>query len=222
VPLKHPFKGVTAIESIPFTNKLFAATFSELFISQDEGTTWRNIELPSAISGIRLLRFAPDGKTWGIGTRDGVFLSTDSGATWKQLNTPEQNGSVYDFALQAGNAIAIGTLRGLATSTDGGLRWRNPSRGLNSGTVEAVLWHPQQKNLMFAVQNGLAYKSVDGGSTWNEIRTDELEGDSILNLHWSADHSRLYAVTFARGIFAQGLSLASSASSTASTGGSDY
>jgi photosystem II stability/assembly factor-like uncharacterized protein len=215
-PLKHSFKGITALESI--ANDLFAATSSELFVSKDDGATWRTIELPSAISGIRLLRFAPDGKTWGIATRDAVFLSTDAGATWKHLKTPEQNGTVYDLALQKGNALAIGTLRGLALSTDGGLHWHGPSQGLNAGTVETVLWHPQQKNLMYAVQNGLAFQSMDGGATWNEVRTDELEGDSILNLHWSADHLKLYAVTSARGIFAQGLSLASSAS----TGSSDH
>jgi hypothetical protein len=84
--------------------------------------------------------------------------------------------------------------------------------------VESVLWHPQDKNLMFAVQNGLAYRSSDGGATWDWIRTDELEGDSILNLHWASDHLRLYAVTFARGIFVQNLS---SASSAAATGGSN-
>jgi photosystem II stability/assembly factor-like uncharacterized protein len=218
IALKHPFKGITAIESVPFSHRIFATTNNELYVSKDEGTTWLNIELPSAIVGIRLLRFAPDGRTWGIGTREGVFLSNDAGATWNELKTPPQNGNVYDFALQTKNAIAIGTLRGLATSTDGGLHWRAPSQGLNAGTVETVLWHPQQKNLMFAVQNGQAYRSADSGATWNEIRTDEFVGDSILNLHWSADHSRLYAVTSARGIFAQGLSLASSAS----TGGSDF
>lgn len=216
--LKHPFKSITSIEASPSTNRLFATTNNELYVSKDEGTTWLNIELPSAITGIRMMRFAPDGKTWGIGTREGLFISDDAGATWKQVPTPEQNGPVYDFALQTRNAIAIGTLRGLATSADGGLHWRMPSQGLNAGTVESVLWHPQQRNLMFAVQNGEAYSSTDGGITWNEIRTDEFEGDSILNLHWSADHSRLYALTSARGIFAQGLSLATSAP----TGGSGF
>jgi hypothetical protein len=70
---------------------------------------------------------------------------------------------------------------------------------------------------MFAVQHGLVYSSADGGATWTWIRTDELKGDSILNLHWASDHLRLYAVTFARGIFVQNLSLASSLA----TGGSD-
>jgi photosystem II stability/assembly factor-like uncharacterized protein len=211
LPLKRGFKGtITALEAIPRLGSLAATTTDELFVSKDDGATWLNVDLPSAIKGIRLLRFSPDGKTWGIGTRDGVFISGDKGATWGKLKTPEQNGLVHDFALHTKNAILIGTLRGLAYSSDGGLRWQTSPEGLNSGTVESVLWHPVNKNLMFAVQNGFAYKSSDGGATWDRVRTDELEGDSILNLHWASDHLRLYAVTVARGIFVQNLSLASS------------
>jgi len=211
VQLKRMFKGeITALEAIPATGTLFATTNDELFVTRDEGTTWQNIELPSAMTGIRLLRFSPDGKTWGIATRESVFLSRDKGATWSKLKTPEQSGEVHDFALHVKNAIVIGTLRGLAYSTDGGLHWRTPSNGLSSGTVERVLWHPTELRLMFAVQNGLVYRSTDGGATWDWVRTDELEGDSILDLHWASDHLRLYAMTFARGIFVQNLSAASS------------
>lgn len=217
--LRLPFKGpITTLETIPQTGGVLATTYAELFLSQDEGTTWANIELPSAIVGIRMLRFSPDGKTWGIGTKDSVFLSSNKGATWSKLRPPEESGAVHDFALHTKGAILLGTLRGLSYSIDGGLHWRAPSQGLSSGTVELVLWHPLQRNLMYAVQHGLLYKSPDSGVTWERLKTDELGGDSILNLQWASDHSRLYAVTFARGIFVQNLSLASSVA----TGGSDH
>jgi photosystem II stability/assembly factor-like uncharacterized protein len=217
VPLKRGFKGnITALETIPRTGNLAATTNDELFVSRDEGATWLNVELPSAVTGIRILRFSPDGKTWGIGTRDSVFLSLDRGATWAKLKTPADNGIVHDFALHTRNGILLGTLRGLAYSSDGGLHWQIPSYGLTSGTVESVLWHPTDKSMMFAVQNGLLYKSSTGGTAWDSVRTDELEGDSISDLHWASDHLRLYAVTFARGIFVQNLSVASSVT----TGGS--
>jgi photosystem II stability/assembly factor-like uncharacterized protein len=209
--LKRAFKGdITSLDAIPRTSGLAAATNDALFVSKDEGATWRKIELPAAVTGIRSLRFSPDGKTWGIGTRDNVFLSHDNGATWGRLKTPQENGVVHDFALHTRNGILIGTLRGLAYSSDGGLHWQSPSRGLSVGTVEAVLWHPTDRTMMFAVQNGLLYQSADGGLTWESIRIDELEGDSISDLHWGSDYLRLYAVTFARGIFVQNLSLASS------------
>jgi hypothetical protein len=80
---------------------------------------------------------------------------------------------------------------------------------LGTGTVQSVLWHPFQKNLMYALQNGIPYVSIDGGSRWEELRTDEIGTDSILDLHWAADHSKVYAVTFARGLFVQSLSTAS-------------
>jgi len=215
--MKRSFKGnITALEAIPRTANLAVTTNDALFVSKDEGSTWQNVELPSDVTGIRILRFSPDGKTWGIGTRNNVFLSQDKGATWGRLKTPAENGEVHDFALHLRNGILIGTLRGLAYSPDGGLHWQAPTGGLSSGTVESVLWHPTDKALMFAVQNGLLYKSSNGGMTWVSVRTDELEGDSISDLHWASDHLRLYALTFARGIFVQNLSLASSVA----TGGS--
>jgi photosystem II stability/assembly factor-like uncharacterized protein len=219
VALKTPFKGaITALETPPQTGGVLLASHAELFLSSDEGTRWLNIELPSAITGIRLLRFSPDGRTWGIGTRDSVFLSSDKGATWSKVATPEQHGTVYDFAINTRNTILIGTLRGVAISLDAGLHWRIPTQGISPGTVDSVLWHPLQKNLMYAVQHGLLYKSSDAGTIWERIKTDELGSDSILDLHWASDHSKLYAVTFARGIFVQNLSLANSVA----TGGSDH
>ena len=218
IELKHSFKGaLTALQSLPNAESLLAATSGELFLSKDEGSTWLNIELPSEISGIRLLRVAPDGKTWGISTHKSVFLSSDRGATWSRLKTPEQNEAVYDFSLHNKDAILLGTLRGVCYSSDGGRHWRAPSQGLTSGTVDTVLWHPSLKNLMYAVQHGLLYRTADGGATWEWIRTDAAQSDSILNLYWASDYSRLYALTFARGIFVQDLSLASSVA----TGGSD-
>jgi photosystem II stability/assembly factor-like uncharacterized protein len=219
VALDTPFKGViSALETVPQSGDVLIASHADLFVSSDEGVTWLNIELPSAITGIRMLRFSPDGRTWGIGTRDNVFLSSNKGATWSKVTTPEQHGAVYDFAINTRSAILIGTLRGVAVSLDGGLNWRIPAQGISPGTVDSVLWHPSQKNLMYAVQHGLLYKTSDGGTIWEQIKTEELGGDSILNLHWASDHSKLYAVTFARGIFVQNLSLANSVA----TGGSDH
>jgi photosystem II stability/assembly factor-like uncharacterized protein len=219
VALNTPFKGaITALETLPQSGDVLIATHAELFVSSDEGISWLNVELPSAISDIRLLRFSPDGRTWGIATRDSVFLSNNKGANWSKLKTPQENGAVYDFAINTRNAILLGTLRGVAISLDGGLQWRMPAQGISPGTVDSVLWHPAQKNLMYAVQHGLLYRSSDGGTVWERIKTDELGGDSILNLHWASDHSKLYAVTFARGIFVQNLSLANSVA----TGGSDH
>jgi len=209
-PLKQTFKGnIIALETIARTGSVFVATSSDFLVSRDDGATWRNVVLPPAIKGIRLLRFSPDGSTWGIATLDSIFLSSDRGSTWSKVKTPELNGTLHDFALHSKNAILIGTLRGLAFSLDGGLHWKTPSQGLSAGTVESVVWHPKENSLMYAVQSGRVYGSSDGGTTWESVRTEELAGDSILNLHWASDYSRLYAVTFARGIFTQNLSLVS-------------
>jgi len=206
--LTLPTRGkITALEAIPKSQSLLLATTEGLFLSKDDGTTWTRVG--SAVSkNIRLLRFSPDGKRWGFLSNDGVLVSGNAGKAWSRIQTPEEDGAVYDFALQNDDGILVGALRGLSYSTDGS-RWHSPTSGLSTGTVQSVLWHPYQKNLMYALQNGVPYVTFDGGANWEELRTDELGSDSILDLHWAADHSKVYAVTFARGIFVQSLSLAS-------------
>jgi photosystem II stability/assembly factor-like uncharacterized protein len=203
------FKGtITALEAAPNTQLLLLSTTEGLFLSKNEGTSWTALATPSK-TGIRALRIAADGRRWGYLSAGGLFLSGDRGSTWTKVQTPEKNGAVYDFALQGENGILIGGLRGLAFSVDNGRYWVFPSLGMSAGTVESVLWHPYQQNLMYALQNGLPFGSRDGGNSWEEIRSDEIGADSILDLHWAADHSKLYAVTFARGLYVQRLSLAS-------------
>ena len=210
-PLSKVFEGsITALEAVPQTQLLLLSTTDGLFLSKDEGGTWLALAPPSR-SGIRSLRIGADDQRWAFLSDDGFFLSRDRGTTWTRVQTPEQSGPVHDFALQGTDGVLIGTLRGLAYSTDGGSHWSFPSKGLSAGTVESVLWHPYQESLMYAVQNGVPFASRDGGSSWEEIRTDEIGTDSILDLHWAADHSKLYAVTFARGLYVQTLSLASMA-----------
>jgi photosystem II stability/assembly factor-like uncharacterized protein len=138
-----------------------------------------------------------------------LFVSSNGGKLWSRVQTPDSEGAVNDFALQGEASLLIGALRGLSYTTDGGRHWNSPAQGLGTGTVQSVLWHPYQTDLMYALQNGTPYVSVDGGSRWEELRTDEIGNDSILDLHWAADHSKVYAVTFARGLFVQSLSFAS-------------
>jgi photosystem II stability/assembly factor-like uncharacterized protein len=199
---------ITGLLAIPNSQSLLLSTKDALFLSKDDGTTWARLTITPS-TNIRVLRVTPDGKRWGFLSDDGVSVSSNSGKTWPRIQTPDSEGPVFDFALQGEASMLIGALRGLSYTTDGGRHWNLPALGLGTGTVQSVLWHPYQKNLMYALQNGIPYVSIDGGSRWEELRTDEIGTDSILDLHWAADHSKVYAVTFARGLFVQSLSTAS-------------
>jgi len=207
--LTPPFKStITALIAIPNSPSLLLSTKDALFLSKDEGTTWVRLTLAPS-TNVRLLRVSPEGKRWGFLSDEGLFVSNNSGKNWSKFPTPDSEGAVYDFALQGDASMLIGALRGLSYTTDGGRHWNSPAQGLGTGTVQSVLWHPYQKNLMYALQNGTPFVTVDGGTRWDELRTDEIGNDSILDLHWAADHSKVYAVTFARGLFVQDLSFAS-------------
>jgi photosystem II stability/assembly factor-like uncharacterized protein len=192
---------LTSVAAVPATRTVLVSTSSSLYASADAGLKWQNIKVPGFIKRIDRLNMSSDGKRWGILSNGNVLLSDDKGTTWSQLEVPPQSGSVYDFTLRGNSEILIGTLSGLFVSFDSGIQWSAPSSGLAPGTVTSVLWHPVQKQRMFLVQNGIAWESEDSGTTWRRMDASEMGNDSISEMHWAADYSKLYAVGFSRGVF---------------------
>jgi len=127
---------------------------------------------------------------------DGVYKSTDAGKTWKHLgleNTKQIGRIIVDpknpntvFVAALGNAYASNPDRGVYRSQDGGATWqkvlfKNEDTGaidlafdpVDSKVVYATLWNVRRPPwFIYAPANGPGagiFKSIDGGSTWNEI-----------------------------------------------------
>ena len=192
---------VTDLKAIPELQTVLIGTTTTLYSSTDSGNQWQTMKLPPAVKSIDKLRISSDGSMWGVLSIGKVFLSSDKGVSWTPLPTTDDCGPVYDFALRAEKEILIGTFRGLQFSDSFGARWSAPAEGLQSGTVTSVLWHPVQHELMFAVQNGVPMKSVNGGAGWEPMESSDFSGEEISELYWGSDFSKLYAVGFARGLF---------------------
>ena len=194
-----PVGAVKDIKTAPAIQTVLVATTTALYASKDLGVMWRQVKLPPSISRIERVETSVSGATWGILSDGKIFLSGDKGVTWSSPSVPEGSGRVYDFAIRADREILAGTLRGLMTSEDSGTRWSEPS--FHFGTVTSVLWHPTDRSLMFSVQNGAPWKSVDGGVTWKTLNPSDFGGEEISALYWSADFTKVYAVGFTRGVY---------------------
>ena len=139
--------------------------------------------------------------TWGVLSGGAVYLSSDKGGKWRVLPNTGECGPIYDFVLRADGEVLIGTVNGLCFSSDFGNHWTSPSQGFHPGTVTSVLWHPHQRQIMFAVQNGVPWASIDGGASWESMESANFRGEAISEIYWGSDYSKLYAVGFARGVF---------------------
>jgi len=63
---------------------IMAARTDGVVISKDEGKTWWPMGLPTMLTRIHRVIFAPDGTVW-LGAREGVYFSHDLGKSWLWL-----------------------------------------------------------------------------------------------------------------------------------------
>jgi photosystem II stability/assembly factor-like uncharacterized protein len=163
---------------------------------------------------------------------NGVYKSTDAGKTWKHLgleNTKQIGRIIVDpknpntvFVAALGNAYMANPDRGVYRSRDGGVTWqkvlfKNDDVGaidlsfdpVDSKIVYATLWNVRRPPwFIYAPANGPGagiFKSLDGGTTWNEISAGiPVEGRGHIGIAVApSNRNRIYAVVDAKdgGVF---------------------
>ena len=163
---------------------------------------------------------------------NGVYKSTDAGKTWKHLgleNTKQIGRIIVDpknpntvFVAAMGNAYTSNPDRGVYRSRDGGATWqrvlfKNDDVGaidlsfdpVDSKVVYATLWSVRRPPwFIYAPANGPGggiFKSIDGGTTWNEISSGiPLEGRGHIGIAVApSNRNRIYAAVDAKdgGVF---------------------
>ncbi|MGE3465781.1 MAG: glycosyl hydrolase [Pyrinomonadaceae bacterium] len=137
-----------------------------------------------------------------VGYGDGVYRSDDGGRSWRNvgLKTSEHIGRIaidprdsnVVFVAAQGPLWSSGGERGLYKTTDGGKTWKAVIKISEHTGVTDVVIDPSNPDIMYAAswqrrrhfytlinggpESGI-YKSVDGGNTWNRIRSGLPPGD---------------------------------------------
>jgi photosystem II stability/assembly factor-like uncharacterized protein len=162
---------------------------------------------------------------------DGVYKSVDGGKNWKNVGLKDSRhiGALIvhptnpDIAFVAalGHAFGPNQERGLFRTTDGGKTWtkvlgKDENTGAidvvfdphNPSTLFAALWQMRRQPWFFSSGgsgSGL-YRSIDGGTTWQELKGNGLPDGVLGRIGVSAsgaDSNRVYAIIEAKegGIF---------------------
>jgi hypothetical protein len=161
---------------------LYAATFSSVYTSSNNGTSWTNIStgFPSRSNGPEIDAIAVIGTNIFVGDyQNGLYMSPNNGATWSMvsINTPR------GFGIGCGSVVVNGTTiyalinatmgstdsTYLAMSSNDGVSWKY-SDGLtgNNGNTSIVI---NGSNIFVSLDNANVYLSTNNGASWTTLNS---------------------------------------------------
>ena len=184
-------------------NNLYAGTdFGRVFVSPDDGKTWKaynNSGLIKEVQG-RIVSIVGDINSITIannfiyvGTDSGVYRSVDDGMTYKSISTGIKMFSVYSLSMVNNNLFA-GTQTGLYTSFNDGKNWTPVDNNFANGKVTAVAMKSQN---IYAGFNGNVITMVEKGKEWNSSKF----GRTFEVLALATNEDYLYTGTAGGGFF---------------------
>lgn len=168
--------------------------------SVDDGATWHRLGLKEAIEFdgvVRAIAVDPaDPSRILAGADAGMCLSTDGGAHFSRVDSPMNGLTVWAIAFDPANPKNVYAGTGAPSrarmfrSTDGGLSWQTLNvelpefcKGVNRPRILSVCVSPVDgREVWFGVEEGGAWRSLDGGDSWERMDTPE-SGISNSDIH---------------------------------------
>jgi photosystem II stability/assembly factor-like uncharacterized protein len=149
-----------------------------VLLSDDEGKTWRQArEVPTRVM-LTSVSFIDDKQGWAAGHWGTVVHTEDGGETWKLLRTDTSVDqpllSIYFWDRSNGFAAGLWSLA--LRTTDGGVSWTPvkmpaPPGADKSGPNLYQIFPARNGVLFIAGEQGLVFRSDDGGQNWNLLKT---------------------------------------------------
>lgn len=180
--LQKPAVAVAAVERAP----LLAATragkrivavgdHGMVLLSDDEGRGFRQAASVPTQALLTSLSFVSSREGWAAG-HDGVVLHTQDGGEHWTLCREDVEGDRPLFAVRffdAQRGLAVGLFGNALQTQDGGRSWTPLALGagaLADRHLYGIFGEPDSV-LLIAAEQGLLYRSVDGGLQWQAVQT---------------------------------------------------
>ncbi len=149
-----------------------------LFISEDDGESWRELEGMRGRSVRGLVQAANDPNVLAAAARNGIYYTKDRGQTWDRItpaNDPELKG-FHSVAIDPRdvNVIYVGTHHLPWKTTDCGENWKRAG-SKETGMIDdsdIMVIHIDESNpdvVLMSACSGI-YRSVDASAKWTKIQ----------------------------------------------------
>ena len=154
------------------------ATGGAIFVSQDGGETWREIEVMRGRSIRGLVQSVKDENTLLVAARDGIYRSKDRGTSWERI-TPDNDPELRNFHSVAtdprdANIIYVGTTHLPWKTLDGGLTWlragSKESGMIDDSDIFCISIDGTNPDTMFMSACSGIYKSTSASEKWTKIQ----------------------------------------------------
>jgi hypothetical protein len=169
------------VTSFAFSGRnLFTISAGHIFLSTDNGTNWRPVNMSPRMFEVSCLAVCPlaggrGGATLFAATPGyGLYGSTDNGATWKIVETGT-NSSFSSFVVD-GSTLYAGSEAGAFLSTDGGTLWAQVNIKPEHLNILSIALFPDETggtSLIAGTWDGV-FVSRDSGATWKEVKTSPM------------------------------------------------
>ncbi len=193
----HPLPGaaqrVTQLELFP--DRWLAATSAGLFISRDEGRSWRGG--PLLDEGDLIALAAAETTVLAASSRAAMF-SRDRGETWTRAILPASLTAISGVAVGPESALWLATPQGAYVSRDDGRSWEHVLVSLPARNLTTIAFDVESRRLLGTSSSGEIFASADGGHTWTRSAHTGWPIRSLI-----VTRGRLLAATRFDGIVAQ-------------------
>lgn len=149
-----------------------------LFLSEDDGESWRALEGMKGRAVRSLVQSSKDPGVLVAAARNGIYRSRDRGSAWERItpaNDPELTG-FHSVAIDPrdANMIYVGTHHLPWMTTDGGQNWKRAGTKetgmIDDSDIMAI--HIDESNpdiVLMSACSGI-YRSTDGCARWTKIQ----------------------------------------------------
>lgn len=140
-----------------------AVVDSLVMFTEDGGTTWRRLRVPTRGELIHL-DFSNDRRGWVVGAGGRILHTQDGGMTWAQQRSGTSATLYHIDFRNEDDGWTVGERGTILRTTDGGATW-SPVKAPVRSTLLSVKFASDKEGWIVG-RGGVILRSEDGGQTW--------------------------------------------------------
>ncbi|MBD3179998.1 MAG: hypothetical protein GF417_10580 [Candidatus Latescibacteria bacterium] len=148
-----------------------------VFLSEDNGITWKQVNSSLPCIYVNDLALAPDGSLFAA-TERGIFATTDNGLSWENRQGEEMSDAVLSLAADSQGVIYAGTERKIFSSENCGKSWIEMES--ETGDINAYDLAAAPDGCIFAASSrGIIGRLSPGEDRWVNVGPSDGENPMV-------------------------------------------